>query len=141
MLMRFDPFRELDQLTQQLVRQSARPSVPMDAWRHGDQFLVEIDLPGVDADSIDLTVENNVLTVSATRHRTFTDGDQVLVAERPEGQFQRQLLLGDQLDAENVRASYDNGVLTLTLSVAEQAKPRKVEIASSGKKELVGSAE
>ena len=143
MLMRFDPFRELDQLTQQLVRQSARPGVPMDAWRHGDQFHVELDLPGVDPASIDLTVENNVLTVSAVRRRTFAEGDQVLVAERPEGEYQRQLLLGEQLDSDSVRASYDNGVLTLTLSVAEQAKPRKVEIGTARgaapQREIAGS--
>lgn len=143
MLMRFDPFRELDQLTQQLVRQSARPGVPMDAWRHGDQFHVELDLPGVDPASIDLTVENNVLTVSAVRRRTFAEGDQVLVAERPEGEYQRQLLLGEQLDGDSIRASYDNGVLTLTLSVAEQAKPRKVEIGTgrgaAPQKEIAGT--
>lgn len=143
MLMRFDPFRELDQLTQQLVRQSARPGVPMDAWRHGDQFHVELDLPGVDPSSIDLTVENNVLTVSAARQRTFADDDQVLVAERPEGQYQRQLFLGEQLDTDSIRATYDDGVLALTLSVAEQAKPRKVEIGTgrgaAPQKEIAGS--
>ena len=137
MLMRFDPFRELDQVTQQLVRQAARPAVPMDAYRHGDQFVVELDLPGVDPSSIDLTVEQNVLSMSASRARPFSDEDEVLVAERPTGEFRRQLVLGEQLDTENIGAEYENGVLTLRLSVAEQAKPRRVEIRGGGAKHKV----
>ena len=146
MLMRFDPFRELDQVAQQVLRQSSRPAAPMDAYRHGDQFVVELDLPGVDPESIDLTLEKNVLTVAASRQRSFGDGTEVLVAERQQGEFRRQLFLGEQLDTENIVAEYDNGVLTLTLSVAEQAKPRKVEISTGGKhsgstnKELTSSA-
>ncbi len=140
MLMRFDPFRELDQVTQQVFRQSTRPSAPMDAYRHGDEFVVQFDFPGVDPGSIDLTVEKNVLNVSATRHRTIADGDEVLIAERPQGEFRRQLLLGEQLDAENIQAEYDNGVLTLRLTVAERAKPRKVEISKGSRhKEIAGS--
>jgi HSP20 family protein len=140
MLMRFDPFRELDQVAQQVLRQAARPGAPMDAYRHGDQFVVQFDLPGVDPSSIDLTVEKNVLNVTATRQRTFAEGDEVLVAERPQGEFRRQLFLGEQLDTENIGAGYEDGVLTLTLSVAEQAKPRKVEIAKGSKhKEIAGS--
>ncbi len=141
MLMRFDPFRELDQVTQQLLRQTARPGAPMDAYRHGDTFIVQLDLPGVDPSSIDLTVEKNVLNVSATRQRAIAEGDEVLIAERPQGEFRRQLFLGEQLDTENNRADYDSGVLTLRLSVAEQAKPRKVEISSSGSRnrEIAGS--
>jgi HSP20 family protein len=140
MLMRFDPFRELDQVAQQLTRATARTGVPMDAYRHGDQFFVQFDLPGVDPSSIDVTVEKNVLNVTATRRRTFGEGDEVLIAERPQGEFRRQLFLGEQLDTENIGAEYDNGVLTLTLSVAEQAKPRKVEISKGSKnKELAGS--
>jgi len=140
MLMRFDPFRELEQVTQQVLRQTARPSAPMDAYRHGDRFVVQFDLPGVDPSSIDLTVEQNVLSVTAVRQRTFAEGDEVLVTERPQGEFRRQLFLGEQLDTENIGADYDNGVLTLTLQVAEQAKPRKVEISSSSKhREIAGS--
>ena len=140
MLMRFDPFRELDQVAQQLTRATSRPGVPMDAYRHGDQFFVQFDLPGVDPSSIDLTIEKNVLNVTATRQRAFAEGDEVLIAERPQGEFRRQLFLGDQLDTENISADYDNGVLTLTLSVAEQAKPRKVQIGgSSRRKEIAGS--
>ena len=140
MLMRFDPFRELDQVAQQVLRQTPRPGAPMDAYRHGDQFVVQFDLPGVDPSSIDLTVEKNVLNVTATRRRSFAEGDEVLVAERPQGEFRRQLFLGEQLDTEHIGASYDNGVLTLTLSVAPQAKPRKVQISTgSSHKELSGS--
>jgi len=140
MLMRFDPFRELDQMTQQMLGQSARAGAPMDAYRHGDEFVVQFDFPGVDPGSIDLTVEKNVLNVSATRQRTIADGDEVLIAERPQGEFRRQLFLGEQLDTEKIRAEYDNGVLTLRLAVAERAKPRKVEIAkSSRQKEIAGS--
>ena len=144
MLMRFDPFRELDQVAQQVLRQTARPAAPMDAYRQDDQFIVELDLPGVDPSSIDLTVEKNVLNVAATRQRSFGEDNEVLVAERPQGEFRRQLFLGEQLDTDNIIAEYDNGVLTLKLSVAEQAKPRKVEIstgkAGSTNKELTSSA-
>jgi len=140
MLMRFDPFRELDQVAQQVLRQPARPGAPMDAYRHGDQFIVQFDLPGVDPSSIDLTVDKNVLNVTATRQRTFAEGDEVLIAERPQGEFRRQLFLGEQLDTDSIGAEYQDGVLTLTLSVAEQAKPRKVEISKGSKhKEIAGS--
>jgi HSP20 family protein len=129
MLMRTDPFRELDRLTQQVFGTQgtlARPSVmPMDAWRDGDTFTVEFDLPGIDADSIDLDVERNVLTIKAERPGR-TDDVELLAAERPRGVFSRQLILGDNLDTENVAASYSAGVLTLQIPVAEQAKPRKI---------------
>lgn len=106
----------------------------MDAYRHGESFVVHFDLPGVDASSIDLTVEKNVLTVSAQRQWQPAEGDQVLASERPQGSFTRQLFLGESLDAERIEASYDNGVLTVTVPVAEQARPRKVEITSGGAK-------
>jgi HSP20 family protein len=136
MLMRFDPFRELDRLTQGL---GARQAVmAMDAYRRGDQFFVHFDLPGVDASSIDLTVEKNVLTVSAERSWSREDGTDVVVSERPQGRFSRQLFLGEGIDADRIEASYDNGVLTVTIAVAEQAKPRKVEISSgSGRPEAI----
>jgi HSP20 family protein len=131
MLMRTDPFRELDRLTQQLwgsVGTTARPSVmPMDAWRSGDEFVVEFDLPGVEPGSVDLDVERNVLTVRA--ERPALNGDHELVAsERPRGVFSRQLFLGDNLDTAKIQASYASGVLTLRIPVAEKAKPRKIEI-------------
>jgi HSP20 family protein len=135
MLMRTDPFRELDRLTQQVFGNDgtlARPSVmPMDAWREGDTFHVEFDLPGVAVDSIDLDVERNVVTVKAERPTRASDAE-LLAAERPRGVFSRQLILGDNLDTDHISASYDAGVLTLTVPVAEQAKLRKIEITQQG---------
>lgn len=131
MLMRSDPFRELDRLTQQVFGTPgtfARPSVmPMDAWRTGEEFIVEFDLPGVDPGSVDLDVERNVLTVKAERPALEGD-DELVAAERPRGVFSRQLILGDNLDIESLAASYESGVLRLRIPVAEQAKPRKIEI-------------
>ena len=123
-----DPFREFDRLTQQLMGTTNRPvAMPMDAWREGDQFVLEFDLPGVRAESIDLDVERNVLTVKAERRGP--DGDrEVVAAERPRGIFSRQLFLGDTLDTDRIVADYENGVLRLRIPVAEQAKPRKIEI-------------
>ena len=135
MLMRTDPFRELDRLTQQVFGTDgtlARPSVmPMDAWRDGDTFHVEFDLPGVNPDSIDLDVERNVVTVQAERPAR-ADNAELIAAERPRGVFSRQLILGDNLDTERIAASYDAGVLTLKIPVAEQAKPRKISITREG---------
>jgi HSP20 family protein len=130
MLMRTDPFRDLDRLTQQLLGTTARPALmTMDAWRNGDEFVVEFDLPGVSAESIDLDVERNVLTVKA--ERPGLNGDrEMIAAERPRGVFSRQLILGDNLDTGNVAASYNAGVLTVRIPVAAQAKPRKIMIGS-----------
>jgi HSP20 family protein len=132
MLMRTDPFRELDRLTQQLFGTNgttSRPAVmPMDAYRAGEQFVVQFDLPGVDPSSIDLDVERNVLTVKAERAPTYEEDVELQVAERPRGVFSRQLFLGDTLDADRIEAHYDAGVLTLRLPIAEKAKPRKIEI-------------
>jgi len=128
MLMRFDPFRELDRLTQPGWTGGRAPVMPMDAYRDGDHFYVHLDLPGVDADSIDLTVEKNVLTVSAERRWSRGEGTQVVVSERPQGSFTRQLFLGEGLDPDRIDARYEHGVLTLSIPVAEQAKPRKVAI-------------
>jgi HSP20 family protein len=128
MLVRTDPFRDLDRLTQQFFGTSARPAVmPMDAWREGDSFVVEFDLPGVDPASVDLDVERNVLTVRAERPPRETQWE-VLAQERPRGLFSRQLILGDNLDTERVEANYAGGVLTLRIPVAEKAKPRKIAI-------------
>jgi HSP20 family protein len=135
MLMRTDPVRELDRLTQQMLGTEgtlARPSVmPMDAWRDGDTFNVEFDLPGVDTQSIDLDVERNVVTVRAERSLRATDAE-LIAAERPRGVFSRQLVLGDNLDTEHITADYDSGVLTLRIPVAEEAKPRKIAVGSKG---------
>ncbi|WP_431905453.1 Hsp20/alpha crystallin family protein [Amycolatopsis thermoflava] len=136
MLMRTDPFRELDRLAQQVFGQGSgtwsRPAViPMDAYRAGDEFVVVFDLPGVNPDAIELDVERNVLTVKAER-RPSAAGDNVemQVAERPLGVFSRQLFLGDTLDTDHIKATYESGVLTLRIPVAEAAKPRKIAIES-----------
>ena len=132
MLMRFDPFRDLDRLTEQVWRTARTQPMAMDAYRQGDHVLVHLDLPGVPADSIDLTVEKNVLTVSAERRWAREEGTEVLAAERPQGRVSRQLFLGEGLDLDHVEASYDDGVLTVRIPVAEQAKPRKVQVQAAG---------
>jgi HSP20 family protein len=135
MLMRFDPFRELDRLTQAPWGNS-RPVMPMDAYRRNGDFVVHFDVPGVDPASIDLTVEKNVLNVTAERHFSRAEGDEITVSERPQGRFNRQLFLGESLDPDGISANYDQGVLTLHIPVAERAKPRKVEV-SAGASEAV----
>jgi HSP20 family protein len=124
-----DPFRDLDRLTQQIFGTTNRPAVmPMDAWREGDRFVIEFDLPGIARESIDLDVERNVLTVRA--ERVARNGDwEMLASERPRGVFTRQLVLGDNLDLDRIEAAYDGGVLRLVVPVAERAKPRKIEVA------------
>jgi len=132
MLMRTDPFRELDRLTQQLFGgngTTTRPAVmPMDAYRAGDDYVVQFDLPGVRPDSIDLDVERNVLTVRAERRLESGDNAEYQVNERPRGVFSRQLFLGDTLDTDHIQAGYEAGVLTLRIPVTERAKPRKIAI-------------
>jgi HSP20 family protein len=132
MLMRFDPFRDFDRLTQQLwgggQGGSRTNAMPMDAYREGDHFTVHFDLPGVDPGSIELTVDRNVLTVSAERKWSRGEGTDVVASERVQGTFTRQLFLGESLDADRIEANYDNGVLTVRIPVAEQAKPRRIEI-------------
>ncbi len=136
MLMRSEPFTEVNRLAQQLfgVPQTgtwSRPTtMPADAYRNGDEFVIAFDLPGVDRDAIDIDVERNVLTVRAER-RPVNLGDQAVVqlSERPLGVFSRQMFLGDALDTERIDASYDNGVLVLRIPIAERAKPRKVSVA------------
>jgi HSP20 family protein len=149
MLMRTDPFRDLDRLTQQVLGTPARPAaMPIDAYRQGEEFVVELDLPGVGPSTIDLTVEKNVLTVHAERRRA-EEGVELLVGERPQGTFSRQLFLGESLDTDRIRADYADGVLTLRIPVAERAKPRKVEVSTGSgagtpidarSEELVGSS-
>jgi HSP20 family protein len=135
--MRSDPFRDFDRLAQQLmgVGTTSRPVVmPMDAWREGDTFVLEFDLPGVRPETVDLDVERNVLTIKA--ERPASNGDwEMLASERPKGLFSRQLVLGDNLDLEHIEASYDAGVLRLRVPVAEKAKPRKIEIKTGSRSE------
>lgn len=140
MLMRFDPFRELDRLSDQAWGGSGRrgfASMPLDAYRDGETFVVAFDLPGVDSDSIELTVERNVLNVTAERTRDEATDREWLVSERPWGRFHRQLFLGDTLDADRIEAGYDAGVLTLHIPVAEAAKPRRIEVAAGGRKTAI----
>lgn len=128
MLMRFDPFRDVDRLLDQTFGGDRTPTMPMDAYRRGENFFVHIDLPGVDPSSVDLSVEKNVLVVKAQRAWQRQEGDEWLVAERPQGTYSRQLFLGETLDPEHIEASYHDGVLTLRIPVAERAKPRRIEI-------------
>src|ERR1700743_3725593 len=128
MLMRTDPFRDLDRFTQQVLGTAARPAVmPMDAWREGEEFVVEFDLPGINADSLDLDIERNVVTVRAERP-DVDPGCEMLATERPRGVFSRQLVLGENLDTDKIEASYQEGVLCVRTPVAERAKPRKITI-------------
>lgn len=140
MLMRTDPFRDLDRLTGAMFGTAARPtSLPMDAYRENSSFVVQLELPGVDPDAIDLTVEQNVLTVHAERRPSY-DGDvERVVGERSYGTFSRQLFLGETLDTDKLSASYDAGVLTIRIPVEEQAKPRKISIDTNGSVRQINS--
>src|ERR1700754_987156 len=131
-LMRFDPFRELDRLADQALAgaRTAR-TLPMEALRCGDEFIVSIDVPGTQAKDIDLTVERNVVEITTRRRPIRQEGDEVIVDERPQGEFRRQLFLGDNHDPDKLTAKYDHGVLTLTIPVSEASKPRKIEIGHS----------
>jgi HSP20 family protein len=133
MLMRYDPFREFERLTQQAWGTGNRSAMmPMDAYRRSDRLIAHFDLPGVDVDSVEVTVEKNVLTVKGERSFPPAEGDEILVSERAQGSFGRQLFLGEGLDVDRIEARYEHGVLTLTIPVAEQAKPRKVAIKVTG---------
>jgi HSP20 family protein len=138
MMIRTDPFQVFDQLTRQLTGQWTGPSaMPMDAYRSGDEFVVSFDLPGVNPEAIDVSVERNVLTVKAERPGlTVGEGDQVQISERPQGSFTRQVFLGDNLDADHIEAGYEAGVLRLRIPIAEQAKPRKIEISGVDRKQI-----
>jgi HSP20 family protein len=129
MALGYDPFREYEQLVQQLLSGGRVPrSFPMDAYRRGEEFIVHLDLPGVDPGSIDVTVESGMLTVSAERRFEQEDEDEIIVKERPQGRFNRDLRLGSAIDVDNIGASYEGGVLTLTLPVSERAKPRTIQV-------------
>lgn len=134
-MMRFDPFgdpfRQVDRLTNQLMSGTRTPmAMPMDVWEGDDGYHVALDLPGVDPGSVDITTERNVLTIKAERRPDFQEGQSVLVAERPQGTFTRQLQIGESLDTENIQASYANGVLSLLIPIAPSAQPRRIEVQS-----------
>jgi HSP20 family protein len=139
MSINYDPFNLLDELRGQFVSGGRTPSsFPMDAYRRGDNFFVHLDLPGVQPETIDVSVENQVLTVSAERRFEEKEGDQFLVVERPQGHFSRQLRLGQTIDTDNIAASYDDGVLTLTLPVSERARPRQIQVGRGGGQQQIG---
>jgi HSP20 family protein len=128
-----DPFRQMDRLTSQLLSGTRTPmGLPMDVWQTDDGFHVCLDLPGVDPDSVDITTERNTLTIKAERRAEYEDGQNVLIAERPQGTFTRQLQLGDTVDTENIQASYSEGVLHLTLPMTQAAQPRRVQVRTEG---------
>jgi HSP20 family protein len=128
-LLRTDPFRELDRFATQVLGTPNRPAaMPLDAYRLGEEFVMELDLPGIDADSIELTVEKNVLTISAERRRASAEASELLIGERPHGMFRRQLFLGEGLDTDRIEATYRDGVLTVSLPVAERARPRRIPV-------------
>lgn len=139
MLMRTDPFRDLDRFTQQVLGTAARPAaMPMDAWREGEEFVVEFDLPGIDEDSLDLDIERNVVTVRAERPDVDPERE-MLATERPRGVFSRQLVLGQNLDTDRIDASYDSGVLRLRIPLAEKAKARKIAVARGNSHQVINA--
>jgi HSP20 family protein len=137
-LMRFDPFRELDRFGEQLLAAArAMQTMPMEAFRRGDEFVVALDIPGVEPDDVELTVERNVVDIRVTRLPLHQEGDQVIVDERPQGEYSRQLFFGDNLDTGKLQASLDRGVLTITVPVSESSKPRPVQIDSAAEQRTV----
>ena len=141
-VMRFDPFgdpfRQIDRLTSQLMSGTRTPmGMPMDVWEAEDGYHVALDLPGVDPSSVDITSERNVLTIRAERAPEYQEGQSVLVAERPQGSFTRQLQVGDALDVQNVQASYNNGVLRLLIPMSQAAQPRRIEVQHGGGEQQV----
>lgn len=141
MLLRFDPFRDIDRLADQVFSSWQGPrSFPMDVYRADDHYVVHFDLPGVDPGSVDLSVEDNMLTVEAQRSTRSEDQGEAIVLERPTGTYRRQLVVGDGLDTEAVTATYDEGVLTVTIPVHEKAKPRKIDISRADSPKVIEGA-
>src|SRR5437660_6067688 len=132
MLSRFDPFRDFDRVFERPWGPTRQPTMPIDAYRRGETYVVKVDLPGFDPATIDVTAERDVLSIRAERRWEPVEGDDVVAAERTHGQFARQLFLGEGLDTDNIHASYDNGVLMITIPLSDRAKPRKVEVTQSG---------
>lgn len=143
MLMRWDPVREIDRVAASLLGDTHTPrTMPMDAFRHGDDLRIHIDLPGIDPDSIELTVEKNVLSVTARRNVDRSEADELIVSERPQGVFSRQVFLGDGLDTDALEAGYEQGVLSIRVPVRESAKPRRIPVSvESGDKAAIGAGD
>jgi HSP20 family protein len=140
MLMRTDPFRDFDRLAEAVLGTRARPAVmPMEAYREDAEFVIHLDVPGVSADSIELTAEQNILTVHAERKPPLGESAERVVDERTYGVFSRQVFLGDTLDAEGLSADYDAGVLTLRIPVAEKAKPRRIEVNGTSERRAINA--
>jgi HSP20 family protein len=138
----FDPFRDLDRMLSGTMRTPASTAMPMDLFRTGETFVATIDLPGVDPGSIDVDVEDRTLTIRAEREQRVDDDVQWLSHERPTGTFARQLTLGYGVALDRIEADYSDGVLTLTIPVAEEAKPRKISVNHSrGHQVISGEAE
>ncbi len=138
----YDPFREMDRWFSDVARTPASAAMPMDLFRDGDVFVARIDLPGVDPASIDVDVDDRTLTVRAQRNAETTDEQKWLVRERPAGTFARQLTLGYGVALDKIAAQYADGVLSLRIPVAEEAKPRKISVShSGGTTQIEGSVE
>jgi HSP20 family protein len=135
-VMQFDPLSQLDRVFRGLLpdggtRGTRRMPIPMDVYRRGDEYVVELDLPGVSPDQIEVTAERNVISVRADRSATHPEGDEVLVCERPHMVLERQIYASDNLDTDRMQAAYRNGVLTLRLPLSEKSKPRRVNVLGS----------
>jgi HSP20 family protein len=131
MAMTFDPFAELDRLAGTLLVNPQGPRfMPVDLYRDGERYVLSADMPGLDADSVDIDVDGQLLTIRARRTAEDREGVSWIARERPFGSYLRQFNLGEGVDAENIEAHYDNGVLSVLLPVSERAKPRKIEVKS-----------
>lgn len=145
-MLRFDPFRDLDRMTEQLLGASSAAArvprfMPMDLYRSGDHYVLHADLPGIDPGSVDVNVDNGTLTIRAERSSRTEQDVQWLTNERFTGTFQRQLSLGDGIDTEAISATYDNGVLSVTIPVAEKAKPRRIEVTGHSNRQVIEAGE
>ena len=129
MAMTFDPFAELDRLTGNLLGTQQGPKfMPVDLYRDGDRYVLNADMPGLDPGSVDIDIDGQLLSIRARRTAEDRDGVSWIARERPFGSYLRQFNLGEGIDAENIAAHYDNGVLSVLLPVSERAKPRKIEV-------------
>lgn len=136
-MLRFDPFHDIDAVARQLLSEATGTSraprfMPMDLFKAGDHYVLNADLPGVDPGSVDVSVDNGTLTLRAQRTAPSEEGVQWIASERFSGTYMRQLSLGDNVDTDNISATYNNGVLSVTLPIAERAKPRRIEITGGG---------